>query len=416
MAKKHTILEVFIASPSDLADERQILEDVVSEFNVTWGDRNKVQLKLVKWETHSVPGFGQDAQAVVNSTIGDTYDIFLGIMWGRFGSPTNRAESGTEEEFNRAYSRLQKAPASVRIMFYFKNAPIRPSKICPKQLEKVQNFKKKIATEYGGLYHEFESTEDFRTKVRMHLSKVVQDWLDSNTASVESKAEAYVPRDDSKRHDPLSNLAALENETDEDGWLDLVERASDAMDEVVSIVQKMTAATNDLGVKFRKRIEEADELTASDNTPNVRAAKRILNNAAKDLNIFVQRLTVEIPAFYEQNSLAMETYGKIAMISGDDFPVDLEGMRTVLTQIQGYRGAIDESSNQLRTFRESISGLPRMTMDFNRARKRAVAIMDDLLAQLRIASNQSEDVEQLFDRLLGGDQGSAEESIDEPDG
>ena len=92
MAKRQTLLKVFVASPGDVVEERRILEDVINEFNMTWGDTHELGLELVKWETHTRPGFGDDAQDVINKQIADEYDIFLGIMWGRFGSPTNRAE------------------------------------------------------------------------------------------------------------------------------------------------------------------------------------------------------------------------------------------------------------------------------------------------------------------------------------
>jgi hypothetical protein len=408
MAKTHTILEVFIASPGDVTDERRILEDVLAEFNITWGDKHQVRLELVKWETHSWPGFGQDAQDVINKQIGDTYDIFLGIMWGRFGSPTKRAESGTEEEFNRAYSRLKDAPGSVQIMFYFKDAGIPPSKMDTEQLAKVQAFKKTIADEYDGLYYQFETIDDFQTKARIHLSKVVQDWLDSNSAMIESKTVTEATNDDAKPHDPLANLAALENDEAEDGLIDLVERGSDAMNAVVGVVEKMTVATNDLGEKFQQRTDEVNRLTAGGATPDMKAAKRASNNAANDLEVFVKRMSVEIPEFYKQNALAMDTFGKVAMISETDFDDDPKDVRTVLDQIQEYRGAIESSSESLREFRGTIFALPRMTTAFNRARKRAVAIMDDLLDQLRIAANQSEDVEQLFARLLHRNRGNAQ--------
>lgn len=408
MAKSHTILEVFVASPGDVADERQILEDVVSEFNITWGDKHQVRLELLKWETHSRPGFGQDGQDVVNNQIGDTYDIFLGIMWGRFGSPTKHAESGTEEEFNRAYSRLKEAPGSVQIMFYFKDAGIPPSKINAEQFVKVQAFKKRIADEYGGLYYLFETTDDFQTKARTHLSKVVQDWLDSNSTTNESRSVTEVTLNDTNSHNPLANLAELENEDSEDGLIELIERASDAMSEVVRVIEKMTNATNDLGEKFQQRTDEMNKLTANGAKPNMNASKRVSNNAANDLEVFVQRMSVEIPEFYKQNSLAMETFCKVAMMSETDFEDDLENVQTTLNQIQEYRGAIETSSGSLLEFRTTIFDLPRMTTVFNRARRRAVAIMDDLLAQLRIASNQSEDVEQLLIRLLNKNGGCAQ--------
>jgi hypothetical protein len=144
LAKTHTILEVFIASPGDVSPERAVLEGVVSEFNLTWGDKHKVHLELVKWETHSRPSFGEDAQDVINTQVGDSYDVFLGIMWGRFGTATARAESGTEEEFARAHERLRNGD-NVQIMFYFKDAGISPSQMEGEQIVKVQAFKKEIA-------------------------------------------------------------------------------------------------------------------------------------------------------------------------------------------------------------------------------------------------------------------------------
>ncbi len=408
MAKTHTILEVLVASPSDVADERKILEDVVSEFNTTWGDKNRVRLELVKWETHSRPGFGQDAQDVINQQVGDTYDIFLGIMWGRFGTQTGRAESGTEEEFNRAYSRLKEAPTSVQVMFYFKDAGIQPSKIDSDQLAKVQAFKVRIAEQYGALYHEFETKDDFQTKVRIHLSKAVQDWLHSNSATVDSKTVIEDFQDEADSYNPLANLAALENEDDEDGLLDLVERASDAMAEVVSVVEKMTVATNGLGKKFQQRTDEAHDLKSGGKKPDAKAAKRIANRAANDLKVFVHRLSVEIPEFHKQHSLAMETFAKVAMISDADFKPESKDTQAALGQIREYRAAMASATEGLCVFRATTSDLPRMTTAFNRERRRAVAIMDDLLAQLRVASNQSEDVEQLLDRLLNDNVGSSQ--------
>ena len=164
-----------MAGPSDVAEERKILGEVIDDINRTASDAHTLRLELRKWETDSYPGFGEDAQDVINQQMGDKYDIFLGIMWGRFGSPTPRAGSGTEEEFNRAFSRWKDSPERIRIMFYFKDAGIPPSKSDPQQLEQVRAFKEKISDQ-GGLYREFQDAEDFRTQARRHLIQVIQDW------------------------------------------------------------------------------------------------------------------------------------------------------------------------------------------------------------------------------------------------
>ena len=161
------------------------MESVTDDINRTASNAHPLRLELLKWETHARPGFGEDAQDVINQQIGDDYDIFLGIMWGRFGSPTPRAESGTEEEFNRALSRWKASPESVEIMFYFKNAGIPPNEIEPEQIDKVQAFKDRISSE-GGLYHEFEDTEQFRTKVRGDLNRVIQAWREKDLSNSET--------------------------------------------------------------------------------------------------------------------------------------------------------------------------------------------------------------------------------------
>jgi len=402
LAKTHTILEVFIASPGDVAAERKVLEDVVSEFNLTWGDKQKVRLELVKWETHSRPSFGEDAQDVINKQVGDSYDIFLGIMWGRFGTPTARAESGTEEEFARAHQRLRDGD-NVQIMFYFKDAGIPPSQLDGEQIVKVQAFQKQIADEFGGLYQQFETTEEFQTKARIHLSKVVQDWLDSNAGAIESKTVSTQNEPELDDYNPLANLTALENGDAEEGIIDLVDRGADAMDEVVQIVNRMGEATTDLGQKFVQRTEEANAISAAGGTPDRKSAKRVVNSAANDLDVFVKRMSVEIPEFYKQNGIFTESFSAVAMISEHDANEDAEDVKNALNSMQEYRTAIESSSQNLIEFRQTLTEIPRATTTFNQARRRAVAIMDDLLTLMRVAASQSKDIENLLLRLLKTD-------------
>ncbi len=404
MAKTHTVLEVFIASPGDVSPEREVLENVVSEFNLTWGDKHQVRLEILKWETHSRPAIGEDAQDVINRQIGDEYDIFLGIMWGRFGTATARADSGTEEEFNRAYERLTSGE-QVQIMFYFKDAGIQPSRMGGEQIAKVQAFKKKIADEYGGLYYQFESTEDFQTKARIHLSKVVQDWLESNTGAIESKTVEKTEEVIDEEYNPLSNLSALDASDPEEGVIELVDRGTEAMDEVVEIVGRMASATTDLGDKFTQRTADAKAITDSNDR---KSAKRVANNTANDIEIFVKRMAVEIPEFYKQNAIFTESFSKVAMIAEKDLNEDADDVRTALDSMKEYRGAIESSSGNLVGFRQMLSEMPRMTTPFNQARRRAVAIMDDLLAQLRISGSQAADIENLLERLLRTDADDAQ--------
>jgi hypothetical protein len=112
------IVRVLVASPGDVQTERAIVPEIISAINRIIGSKEGFRLEQVLWEQDSFPDIGADVQDVINRQLLD-YDIFLGIMRARFGTPTKRANSGTEEEFDRAYQRHLKEQNSIRILFYF---------------------------------------------------------------------------------------------------------------------------------------------------------------------------------------------------------------------------------------------------------------------------------------------------------
>jgi len=169
MAHQEHVLTIFAASPADVSDERNKLEDVIRELNISWSRELHVRLELVKWETHAYPDMGVDAQDVINTQIPGDYDLFLGIMWCRYGTATGRAGSGTVEEFQRAKTRYDADPESVRIMVYFKDEAIPPSRLDPAQLAKVNEFRDSLG-EAGALYWTFTGVDQFEKLVRLHLT------------------------------------------------------------------------------------------------------------------------------------------------------------------------------------------------------------------------------------------------------
>ncbi len=162
------ILKCFIASPSDTAKEREMCEKVFSYINQIIGEHHNFRIESKKWEKDIYPSFGSDGQDVINKQIGNDYQIFIGIMFKKFGSQTPRYESGTEEEFENAYRRHNNKD-DLNIMFYFNNESTKLSDIDPQQFLKVYEFKKKVSA-LGGLYAEYDGIEDFEVKLRNHLS------------------------------------------------------------------------------------------------------------------------------------------------------------------------------------------------------------------------------------------------------
>jgi len=177
------LFKIFLASPGDTDAERLAAEEVVDEINKSIGSRDNFRLELLKWENDTYPSVGEDGQDVINKQIGSDYQIFVGIMWKKFGSPTKRAGSGTEEEFQLAYDRYTNKK-DIQIMFYFNSAPI-PQDADLMQAQKVKDFKKKIE-ELGAYHKPFDAAKDFEKKLRMDLTRYVKDILIESNKVIES--------------------------------------------------------------------------------------------------------------------------------------------------------------------------------------------------------------------------------------
>ena len=170
-------IRVFASSPGDVAEERQQLAVVVQELNATLRalvpDKPTV-IELITWEGYVHPDVGRDAQEVVSRQIPD-YDVFLGIMWSRFGTPTKVAGSGTEEEFRMAHAGWQDRGIPSHILFYFCHQAISPDLDAREieQLGKVSTFRSELSNR--GLVGHYESHAAFADTVRPHLVKVLSE-------------------------------------------------------------------------------------------------------------------------------------------------------------------------------------------------------------------------------------------------
>jgi hypothetical protein len=161
-------VNVLIASPGDVAIERQTIRDALDDWNAMHAEREGIVLMPLGWETHASPLMGDRAQAVINDQVGDRSDLLLGVFWTRLGSPTGEAESGTVEEIER--HRASGKP----VMLYFSNAPVRPDSVFEEQYRALRQFKDRCYKE--GLVEVYDSVAEFREKLLRQLTHVVLDY------------------------------------------------------------------------------------------------------------------------------------------------------------------------------------------------------------------------------------------------
>jgi len=154
-----------IASPSDVPQERLIVRDVISEWNTIHAKDKKTVLMPIGWETHSVPDTGDRPQAIISGQLLKDADLLVAMFWTRIGSPTGAARSGTVEEIEEHIG------AGKSAMIYFSSAPVRPDSIDNDQYSALQAFKESLRAR--GLFEEYESLSEFRTKFARQLAQTI---------------------------------------------------------------------------------------------------------------------------------------------------------------------------------------------------------------------------------------------------
>ncbi len=202
-------IRIFVSSPGDVAAERNALKRVVASINRTDGQCRNAYLELFKWEQNVVPRIGPPSQEVVDAQTPD-YDIYLGIMSARFGTPTGNDGSGTEKEFRDALQKW-KNTGTPWITFYFDDQPrlsTNPADV--RQFLNVCEFRQSI--EPLGLYATYKglsgSDEAFYEQVSEHLRKTLDLLVPFQAGNTPQKPNS----------DPTRYLRDL---LDDSAWIDI---------------------------------------------------------------------------------------------------------------------------------------------------------------------------------------------------
>lgn len=364
MPRNERVLSVFVASPSDLDPERNTLEEIIDELNRTWTRSIGIRLELIRWESYAYPAIGEDAQEVINRQIPKDYDIFVGMMWGRYGTPSERAGSGTEEEFRAALARYQGDPLAVRIMFYFKNEPIPPASIDPIELQKIHEFRVSLGDE-GALYWLFDSREAFESLIRIHLSRQIQDFAKTaNQSQPQHIAQAAQPR----THDD-----------DDLGLLDIMDLVEEHFRNLTEISKRIGKELSELGIRIRQRTDEINAaVKQSGGRLERRDARSLIERAAIDMSYFADRVRGDIPLFRDtlaKGSAMISRAALMAVEGGPDVREQINDAKALLGEID--RG-LESACESICKFQNTVHQVPRITANLNKSKRETERVLNEI--------------------------------------
>ncbi|MCY3824699.1 MAG: DUF4062 domain-containing protein [Nitrospinae bacterium] len=390
MPRQETIYSIFVASPSDIQEERSRIQAIVNEWNSSQPQQSGIRLDLVGWETHAYPGISDDPQAVINNQVPDDYDIFVGIMWHRFGTPTKRAESGTIEEFQRAKERYDINSSSVKIMFYFKEAFVSPYELDLEQFQNVKNFRDSLKTQ-GVYYGTFSDADNFENLFRMHINRQVHEL---NQEIVSPSLEEPDPQRDEAVAEP--------SVVDEDmGLLELEESFEEKFLKLNEISNRISDHIRELGEQVSDRTDEINQLVEQfGGNPNRNSVKRLLTKTAGNMDEFVVRMEAELPIFGSSFDDGMEVLIRATQISHEFGMGSEDEFRKILEAINTLRETTLEVDEQMVALRSSIVDIPPITTKLKKSRAAATRVLDQFIEKLKGVENLTREAESIIGETL----------------
>ena len=370
MPRNETILSIFVASPSDVAEERNRVDEVVERINASMARRRRIRFEVLRWERDVSPDFAENGQSVINSQIPQDFDIFVGIVWHTIGTSTERHESGTIEEFELAKKRHDEDTSSVRLMLYFKESPpLSLSEIDPSQLKGVREFKTRIKDK-GGFYASFHTPEDFSNKLWMDLTRCIDDW------SAEGNGEAEEVQN---RRDDGDSEAELD-----EGFLDLVEEFEEEMSALNVVVENMAEAMSDMGNGVTDQASEIGKIAVNMKEPistiekqRLRTqVKKITRIVSETLDQFVGRTKPNLSLYRKHLDGGLNAFLKALPLHiemGVDITKQKEEVANILQAMDGMLSSIE-------SLHESMRSVPRITTSFAQSRREVLRVLKEIIS------------------------------------
>jgi hypothetical protein len=368
MAVTITQVTVFVSSPSDMVEEREISVEVCNELNLDRGRREGFVVNPLLWETHSRPAAGPSPQDRVFLDLGESYDIFVGFIGHRFGTPTRNAGSGTEEEYDRAYARYSKGE-SVEIMFYFRDPQTAPGKISARDLLKVEEFREKISSR-GVKYGTYASSDEFKTLLYRHLSSAVSSVLNQSGGQSTSVGSQEV--------DPLKNLNSLEV-LEDDGLEDLVADATENFEIFGEAAAEIGAAVEKLAGHFNELTAEISATANMDSQARQTIGRRLIERTSHHMESYTKRVVAELPSMHESMSSGLDSIRRAVVIANEDGVSSDADKAELLDSLATLRPIIAGGVSNIEAFSGAISSFPRLSSPMNRAKRRMQAANNDII-------------------------------------
>ncbi|MEX0720299.1 MAG: DUF4062 domain-containing protein [Balneolaceae bacterium] len=373
------VIQIFLSSPDDVMKERKVVLDVANEINTEYGEFKNFEIKVLHWEKDASPGISNNGvQDYIQEQIGYNYDIYLGILWRRFGSPTDQYKSGTEQEFHEAYDRFLKG-GDVDIIFLFKKnmGEIDIDNIDVNQLQMVQNFKKELH-EKEILTSKFSDQKELHQNLKRILTKKSLALLDASNVQVLEGEEKPQDREE------FLDL----------GLLDYIETFQEQLELANQTMQGIAEKTEWIAGRFNYHTKKLNKFSIEnqrDIQKHLPALKILTKKVAKDMDKYandIKPASVKFEEYFGNANNALVESLNIVIADGGNRQEVTNAQMEVLKMLSSIENAIQE----VQSFRGIINSFPNFYSVLNRAKLNMTNAIDDMIVVLKSAKRKAKAV------------------------
>ena len=343
---------IFIGSPSDVQEEREIIENIINEMNGYYEHLNVPKLKLISLKTDVRSKIGNiEGQNVIDKQIDGKYNVFIGILWKKFGTKTENYDSGTEQEFYNAYSKYEENSKSMEIMFYFCERTPNFIEIDGEQLALVQKFRNKL--EDKGLYKTYSSIEEFKEIIKNDLTLLV--------------TEKNIDFDEYSENE--------EFEEENDGLIDLIEEFEENFNDATLEMEYLTVDIN----KSEKELNVLNEQNKDNSNRDI--VKKYFNTASIPITELAENVDARGNTIVTHLNEGICTFNSIIDIHGG-FILNNEEIEKTENSMNDCYDSIEELNVAIIDLLNIIKPIQPITTKFSRSKKKLEKSLNTFLKRL----------------------------------
>lgn len=236
-----TAYDLLISCPGDVNEFIDVIRDCIDNFNRILGSVNSMEIVAKHWSTDSYPQSGGKPQELLNQQFVRDCDAAVALFWTKFGTPTDKYGSGTEEEIEEMLA------SNKQVFMYFLDKLVNPSSIDMEQYKKVEEFKAKYKDR--GIYFIVKDEQELRQQFTNHLAMyflpiIMKDRGES--ISFEKKSIPILKVRDINSED--ESVAILQHTAFSECKL-VADKAQSIVDKIHSIPKEYLSKREDAGVE-----------------------------------------------------------------------------------------------------------------------------------------------------------------------